>query len=134
MKRILNGAVIEAVARQPSILLMDNLDHICCNPDTLEEDINGEAPLSSRSAEYLVDMLHAARRGGATITLIGISRNQSALNPVLLNVKGGNQLFGKIVKLSPPNLVSPSLCQVTLTISCTVIACYKYRDITIIGW
>ena len=106
MRRVLNGAVLEAAYKQPSILFIDNLDEFCMDPPPVEFDAAGDGPLSIRATEYLVDMLNEARTKGASITLIAVSHSKSTLNPTLRRVKGGCQIFGKVIELCPPNLVS----------------------------
>jgi peroxin-1 len=124
VRRVLNGAVLEAAYKQPSILFIDNLDEFCMDPPPVEFDAAGDGPLSIRATEYLVDMLNEARTKGASITLIAVSHSKSTLNPTLRRVKGGCQIFGKVIELCPPNLTERldilSTCFTNRSVNCSM--------------
>ncbi|NWI88119.1 PEX1 factor, partial [Pitta sordida] len=88
IRKILEEAFLEAVWRQPSILLMDDLDHIVGVPSTPEHENTPETLQSNRLAYVLKDLIKEVISMGSMIALIATSQSERSLHPSLVSAQG----------------------------------------------
>ncbi|XP_038248322.1 peroxisome biogenesis factor 1 isoform X4 [Dermochelys coriacea] len=93
---------LEAAWRQPSILLMDDLDHIVGVPSTPEHENSPEAVQSYRLAHVLKDVIKELISMGSLIALIATSQSEHSLHPSLVSGQG-THIFQCFKHIQPPD-------------------------------
>uniref|UniRef100_A0A8C2TDE2 Peroxisomal biosis factor 1 n=1 Tax=Coturnix japonica TaxID=93934 RepID=A0A8C2TDE2_COTJA len=88
IRKNVEEAFLEASWRQPSIILMDDLDHIVGVPPTPEHENSPEAVQSTRLAYVLKDLIKEVISLGSLIALIATSQSEHALHPCLVSAQG----------------------------------------------
>ncbi|NXU43791.1 PEX1 factor, partial [Drymodes brunneopygia] len=88
IRKIMEEAFLEAAWRQPSILLMDDLDHIVGVPSTPEHENSPETVQSNRLAYVLKDLMKEVISMGSLIALIATSQSEHSLQPSLVSAQG----------------------------------------------
>ncbi|NXL88575.1 PEX1 factor, partial [Alectura lathami] len=88
IRKNVEEAFLEASWRQPSILLMDDLDHIVGVPPTPEHENSPETVQSNRLAYVLKDLIKEVISTGSLIALIATSQSEHALHPSLVSAQG----------------------------------------------
>ncbi|KAI6074538.1 Peroxisome biogenesis factor 1 isoform X2 [Aix galericulata] len=85
IRKNVEEAFLEASWRQPSILLMDDLDHIVGVPSTPEHENTPETIQSNRLA---YDLIKEVISMGSLIAFIATSQSEHALHPSLVSAQG----------------------------------------------
>ncbi|XP_074840846.1 peroxisomal ATPase PEX1 isoform X2 [Carettochelys insculpta] len=93
---------LEAAWRQPSILLMDDLDHIVGVPSTPEQETSPEAIQSYRLTHVLKDVIKEVISMGSLIALIATSQSERSLHPSLVSAQG-THIFQCFKHIQPPD-------------------------------
>ncbi|XP_050795457.1 peroxisomal ATPase PEX1 isoform X3 [Gopherus flavomarginatus] len=93
---------LEAAWRQPSILLMDDLDHIVGVPSTPEHENSPEAVQSYRLTHVLKDVIKEVISMGSLIALIATSQSEHSLHPSLVSGQGAH-IFQCFKHIQPPD-------------------------------
>ncbi|KFO91541.1 Peroxisome biogenesis factor 1, partial [Buceros rhinoceros silvestris] len=88
VRKNVEEAFLEAAWRQPSILLMDDLDHIVGVPPTPEHENSPETIQSNRLAYVLKDLIKEVISMGSLIALIATSQSEHSLHPSLVSAQG----------------------------------------------
>ncbi|NWV68293.1 PEX1 factor, partial [Malurus elegans] len=88
IRKNVEEAFLEAAWRQPSILLMDDLDHIVGVPSTPEHENSPETVQSNRLAYVLKDLMKEVISMGSLIALIATSQSEHSLHPSLVSAQG----------------------------------------------
>uniref|UniRef100_H0YTB9 Peroxisomal ATPase PEX1 n=1 Tax=Taeniopygia guttata TaxID=59729 RepID=H0YTB9_TAEGU len=88
IRKHVEEAFLEAAWRQPSILLMDDLDHIVGVPSTPEHENSPETVQSNRLAYVLKDLMKEVISMGSLIALIATSQSEHSLHPSLVSAQG----------------------------------------------
>ncbi|XP_048161532.1 peroxisome biogenesis factor 1 isoform X1 [Corvus hawaiiensis] len=88
IRKNVEEAFLEAAWRQPSILLMDDLDHIVGVPSTPEHENSPETIQSNRLAYVLKDLMKEVISMGSLIALIATSQSEHSLHPSLVSAQG----------------------------------------------
>ncbi|KAM9024812.1 peroxisomal ATPase PEX1 isoform 5-T5 [Ara ararauna] len=88
IRKNVEEAFLEAAWRQPSILLMDDLDHIVGVPSTPEHENSPETVQSNRLAYVLKDLIKEVISMGSLIALIATSQSEHSLHPSLVSAQG----------------------------------------------
>ncbi|NXB98165.1 PEX1 factor, partial [Orthonyx spaldingii] len=88
IRKNVEEAFLEAAWRQPSILLMDDLDHIVGVPSTPEHENSPETVQSHRLAYVLKDLMKEVTSMGSLIALIATSQSEHSLHPSLVSAQG----------------------------------------------
>ncbi|XP_053914630.1 peroxisomal ATPase PEX1 isoform X4 [Cuculus canorus] len=88
IRKNVEEAFLEATWRQPSILLMDDLDHIVGVPSTPEHENSPETVQSNRFAYVLKDLIKEVISMGSLIALIATSQSEHSLHPSLISSQG----------------------------------------------
>uniref|UniRef100_A0A7M4F545 Peroxisomal biosis factor 1 n=1 Tax=Crocodylus porosus TaxID=8502 RepID=A0A7M4F545_CROPO len=122
IRKKVEEAFLEAAWRQPSILLMDDLDHIVGVPSAPEHENSPEAVQSNRLAHVLKDVIKEVISMGSLIALIATSQSEHSLHPSLVSAQGIH-MFQCFKHIQPPN--QEQRCQMLCSIienklSCTV--------------
>lgn len=89
---------------QPSLLLLDDLDHAMPLVSDAQEQVREEGINSINKTQVFRDVLYSARKKGAQILVVASAQNQHLLNKDLLTSQG-RQTFDKILEMQPPSLV-----------------------------
>ncbi|XP_067859344.1 peroxisome biogenesis factor 1 isoform X2 [Heptranchias perlo] len=92
----------EAAWRQPSIVLLDDLDHITGAVSTPEHEHSAEAILSKQLSQVLKYLIAEAVSQGTLIALIATSISEYTLHPSLVCAQGSH-IFQCIEGISLPN-------------------------------
>ncbi|NWY72453.1 PEX1 factor, partial [Erithacus rubecula] len=88
IRKHVEEAFLEAAWRQPSILLMDDLDHIVGVPSTPEHENSPETVQSNRLSYVLKDLVKEVISMGSLIALIATSQSEHSLHPSLVSAQG----------------------------------------------
>uniref|UniRef100_A0A8D0G2W0 Peroxisomal ATPase PEX1 n=1 Tax=Sphenodon punctatus TaxID=8508 RepID=A0A8D0G2W0_SPHPU len=88
IRKKVEEAFIEAAWRQPSIILLDDLDHIVGVSSTPEQENSPEAVQSNRLAHVLKDVIKEVISMGSLIALIATSQSEHSLHSSLVSAQG----------------------------------------------
>ncbi|KAM9386859.1 peroxisomal ATPase PEX1 [Phaethornis superciliosus] len=88
IRKSVEEAFLEAAWRQPSILLIDDLDHIAGVPSTPEHENSPEMIQCNRLAYVLKDLIKEVISMGSLIALIATSQSEHSLHPSLVSAQG----------------------------------------------
>ncbi|XP_078596672.1 peroxisomal ATPase PEX1-like isoform X2 [Branchiostoma floridae x Branchiostoma japonicum] len=95
-------AVGEATWHQPSVILLDDLDHVTSNATSPEQEMSGEAMYSNHLAQVVRDMVEREIRAGTCLALIATCQSKLSIHPSLIASRGLH-IFQSIVEIKPPN-------------------------------
>ncbi|XP_013974517.1 peroxisome biogenesis factor 1 isoform X4 [Canis lupus familiaris] len=95
-------AFSEATWRQPSVILLDDLDLIVGVPAAPEHEHGPEAVQSQRLAHALSDMMKEFISMGSLVAVIATSQSQHSLHPWLVSAQGIH-IFQCVQHIQPPN-------------------------------
>ncbi|XP_077159042.1 peroxisomal ATPase PEX1 isoform X2 [Paroedura picta] len=102
IRKKLEEAFLEAVWRQPSVILLDDLDHMVGIPLSPEHENSPEAVQSTRLAHVLKDLIKEATCTCSLITLIATSPSEQLLHSSIVSAQG-NHLFQSFQHIQAPN-------------------------------
>nr|XP_035969209.1 peroxisome biogenesis factor 1 isoform X4 [Halichoerus grypus] len=102
VQKTLELAFSEAAWRQPSVILLDDLDLIVGRPAVPEHEHGPEAVQSQRLAHALSDMMKEFISMGSLVALIATSQSQHSLHPSLVSAQGIH-VFQCVHHIQPPN-------------------------------
>ncbi|XP_064431342.1 peroxisomal ATPase PEX1 isoform X3 [Mirounga angustirostris] len=102
VQKTLELAFSEAAWRQPSVILLDDLDLIVGRPAVPEHEHGPEAVQSQRLAHALSDMMKEFISMGSLVALIATSQSQHSLHPSLVSTQGIH-VFQCVHHIQPPN-------------------------------
>ncbi|XP_062425100.1 peroxisomal ATPase PEX1 isoform X2 [Rhea pennata] len=113
IRKSMEEAFLEAAWRQPSILLMDDLDQIVGIPSTPEHENSPETVQSNRLAYVLKDLIKEVVSMGSLIALIATSQSEHSLHPSLVSAQGTHifQCF-QCIQSPDQNQRSEMLCSI----------------------
>ena len=112
----------DAASHQPSIVFLDNLDHLISAPTSGMAETAGDALYSTKLAQSksskrkglgkkylficlaLCDLVINELHRGSVIALIATSRSRDSLHPTLMP-RRGQHVFKKVLELKAPNKV-----------------------------
>nr|XP_033787031.1 peroxisome biogenesis factor 1 isoform X2 [Geotrypetes seraphini] len=84
----LEETIAEAVWRQPSVILLDDMDHIAGVPPSPEQEQTPEALQNRRVAQALKDKMKDVIFQGSLIAVIATSQSEHSLHPSLVSTQG----------------------------------------------
>nr|XP_020016772.1 peroxisome biogenesis factor 1 isoform X1 [Castor canadensis] len=102
IQKTLESAFSEAVWRQPSVVLLDDLDLIAGLPAGPEHEHSPDALQSQRLAHALNDIIKDFISMGSLVALIATSQFQHSLHPLLISAQGIH-IFQCVQHIQPPN-------------------------------
>ncbi|XP_032159901.1 peroxisome biogenesis factor 1 isoform X1 [Mustela erminea] len=102
VQKTLELAFSEAAWRQPSVILLDDLDLIVGLPAVPEHEHSPEAAQSQRLAHALSDMMKELISTGSLVALIATSQSQHSLHPLLVSAQGIH-IFQCVQHIQPPD-------------------------------
>ncbi|XP_021562572.1 peroxisome biogenesis factor 1 [Carlito syrichta] len=102
IQKALAVAFSEAAWRQPSVILLDDLDLLMGPPAVLEQEHSPDATQSRRLAHALNDMTKEFISMGSLVALIATSQSQHSLHPFLVSAQGVH-IFQCVQHIQPPN-------------------------------
>uniref|UniRef100_A0AAZ3NQ93 Peroxisomal ATPase PEX1 n=1 Tax=Oncorhynchus tshawytscha TaxID=74940 RepID=A0AAZ3NQ93_ONCTS len=102
VRQILEEVFEQAVWRQPSVVLLDDLDHVTGAPTSPEHEHGPEALLRLHIAQSLRDMVHDVVVRSSLVSLVVSSHSEHSLHPSLREVQGSHFLQG-FIHIQPPD-------------------------------
>ncbi|XP_076980043.1 peroxisomal ATPase PEX1 isoform X2 [Tamandua tetradactyla] len=102
IQKTVEMAFTEAVWRQPSVVLLDDLDLIVGLPTLPEHEHSPDAVQSLRLAHALNDMIKEFISMGSLVALIATSQSQHSLHPLLVSAQGIH-IFQSFQHIHPPS-------------------------------
>ncbi|XP_041531291.1 peroxisome biogenesis factor 1 isoform X5 [Microtus oregoni] len=102
IQKVLEVAFSEAAWRQPSVVLLDDLDVIAGLPSVPEQEHSPEAVQNQRLAHALNDIIKEFVSMGSLVALIATSQFQHSLHSSLVSAQGVHT-FQCIQHIQPPN-------------------------------
>ncbi|XP_029444729.1 peroxisome biogenesis factor 1 [Rhinatrema bivittatum] len=88
IRQKIEEAIAEAAWRQPSVILLDDLDHIVGVPSSPEQEQTPEMLQSRHLAQALKDMMQELIFQGTLIAVIATSQSEHSLHPSLTSAQG----------------------------------------------
>ncbi|XP_024920933.1 peroxisome biogenesis factor 1 isoform X3 [Cynoglossus semilaevis] len=102
--------------RQPSVVLLDDLDHLAGAPTSPEHEHGPEALLQQHVAQSLKDVVDEVAAHSSLVCLIITSHSEHSLHPSLTEVQGSHFIQG-YVRIQPPDQVQRAEILQRLTLS-----------------
>ncbi|KAL4629882.1 peroxisome biogenesis factor 1 isoform X3 [Arapaima gigas] len=102
IRRHLDEVFEQAVWRQPSVVLLDDLDHMAGAASSLEQERGAEAVRSLQLAQSLRAVVNKAILNGSLVALISTSQSAHSLHPSLVKVQGSH-FFQCFTSLQSPD-------------------------------
>uniref|UniRef100_H3DHX2 Peroxisomal ATPase PEX1 n=1 Tax=Tetraodon nigroviridis TaxID=99883 RepID=H3DHX2_TETNG len=102
VRQILQDAFEEAEWRQPSVVLLDDLDRVAGAPASPGHEHGPEALLQHHVAQSLMDAADEAARRSALVCLIITSSSEQSLHPCLTEARGSHLIQG-FLRLQTPD-------------------------------
>ncbi|XP_041483550.1 peroxisome biogenesis factor 1-like [Lytechinus variegatus] len=100
IRKIWEEAFDEAAWRQPSVILLDDLDHVTAAPLGPEQEMGPEATYNSRLAQVLKDLVTNEINEGSRIALLATCSSKKSIHQSLLSSRGLH-LFQSCLEISP---------------------------------
>ncbi|KAF7691336.1 peroxisome biogenesis factor 1 isoform X2 [Silurus meridionalis] len=104
VRRRLDEVFEQAVWRQPSVVLLDDLDHMTGAATTPEQEQGVEAVLHHHITQSLKDLVDEVVERSSLVTLLVTAQNEHTLHPVLTEVQGSH-FFQSFCKIDTPDQV-----------------------------
>ncbi|XP_030003125.1 peroxisomal ATPase PEX1 [Sphaeramia orbicularis] len=102
VRQMLKDIFEEAEWRQPSVVLLDDLDHIAGAPSSPEHEHGPEAVLQQHIAQSLKDVVDEAVVQASLVCLIITSQSEHTLHPSLTELQGSHFIQG-FSHIQPPD-------------------------------
>ncbi|XP_020487237.2 peroxisome biogenesis factor 1 [Labrus bergylta] len=102
VRHILQDVFEQAEWRQPSVVLLDDLDHVTGAPTSPEHEHGPEALLQLHIAQSLRDVVDEVLIHSSLVCLIITSQSEHSLHPSLTEVQGSHFIQG-FVHIQPPD-------------------------------
>uniref|UniRef100_A0A8D3DNN4 Peroxisomal ATPase PEX1 n=1 Tax=Scophthalmus maximus TaxID=52904 RepID=A0A8D3DNN4_SCOMX len=105
VRQMLQDVFEQAEWRQPSVVLLDDLDHVTGTPTSPEHEQGPEALLQQHIAQSLKDVVDEVVIHSSLVCLIITSQSEHSLHPSLTEVQGSHFIQG-FVDIQPPDQVN----------------------------
>uniref|UniRef100_A0A3Q2QG12 Peroxisomal ATPase PEX1 n=1 Tax=Fundulus heteroclitus TaxID=8078 RepID=A0A3Q2QG12_FUNHE len=102
VRQILQDTFEQAEWGQPSVVLLDDLDHLTHAPTSPEHEHGPEALLQQHVAQSLSDVVDEVLLHSGLVCLIVTSQSEHSLHPSLTEVRGSHLIQG-FVNIQPPD-------------------------------
>ncbi|KAM6974793.1 peroxisomal ATPase PEX1 [Tautogolabrus adspersus] len=102
VRQLLQGVFEQAEWQQPSVVLLDDLDHLTGAPTSPEHEHGPEALLQLHIAQSLRDVVDEVLIHSSLVCLIITSQSEHSLHPSLTEVQGSHFIQG-FVHIQPPD-------------------------------
>nr|XP_054601293.1 peroxisome biogenesis factor 1 [Nothobranchius furzeri] len=102
VRQILQDVFEQAEWRQPSVILLDDLDHLTRAPTSPEHEHGPEALLQQHIAQGLKDLVDEVVEHSSLVSLIITSQSEHSLHPSLTEVQGSHYIQG-FISIQPPD-------------------------------
>ncbi|AWP21749.1 putative peroxisome biogenesis factor 1 [Scophthalmus maximus] len=102
VRQMLQDVFEHAEWRQPSVVLLDDLDHVTGTPTSPEHEQGPEALLQQHIAQSLKDVVDEVVIHSSLVCLIITSQSEHSLHPSLTEVQGSHFIQG-FVDIQPPD-------------------------------
>uniref|UniRef100_A0A3B5ALH1 Peroxisomal ATPase PEX1 n=1 Tax=Stegastes partitus TaxID=144197 RepID=A0A3B5ALH1_9TELE len=104
VRQILQDIFEQAEWKQPSVVLLDDLDHLARAPTSPEHEHGPEALLQQHIAQSLKDVVDEVVVHSSLVCLVITSQSEQSLQPSLTEVQGSRFIQG-FVNIQPPDQV-----------------------------
>ncbi|PWA15107.1 hypothetical protein CCH79_00008874 [Gambusia affinis] len=104
VKQILQDMFEQAEWGQPSVVLLDDLDHLTHSATSPEHEHGPEALLQQHIAQSVCDVVDEAVLHSSLVCLIITSQSEHSLHPSLTEIQGSHLIQG-FVNIQPPDQV-----------------------------
>ncbi|XP_062846764.1 peroxisome biogenesis factor 1 isoform X2 [Trichomycterus rosablanca] len=104
IKQRLEEVFEQAVWKQPSVVLLDDLDHVTGAASTPEQEHGAEAVLHQHVAQSLKDVVDDVMSRCALVTLLVTAQSEHSLHPSLTEVQGSH-FFQSFCKINAPDQI-----------------------------
>uniref|UniRef100_UPI0037E7EAED peroxisomal ATPase PEX1 n=1 Tax=Semicossyphus pulcher TaxID=241346 RepID=UPI0037E7EAED len=104
VRQMLQDVFEQAEWRQPSVVLLDDLDHVTGAPTSPEHEHGPEALLQLHIAQSLKDVVDETVGHSSLVCLIVTSQSEHSLHPSLTEVQGSHFIQG-FAHIQPPDQV-----------------------------
>ncbi|XP_015227895.1 PREDICTED: peroxisome biogenesis factor 1 isoform X1 [Cyprinodon variegatus] len=102
VRQVLQDVFEQAEWGQPSVVLLDDLDHLTHAPSSAEHEHGPEALLQQHIAQSLYDIVDEAVLHSSLVCLIITSQSEHSLHPSLTEVQGSHLIQG-FLNIQPPD-------------------------------
>ncbi|XP_049607681.1 peroxisomal ATPase PEX1 isoform X1 [Syngnathus scovelli] len=102
IRQTLRDVFTQAEWKQPSVVLLDDLDHVSRAPTTPEHEHGPEALLYLHVAQSLLDLVNEMMEEDTLMCLIATSESKCSLHGTLTQVQG-THFFQAFVHIQPPD-------------------------------
>ncbi|KAM9838240.1 peroxisomal ATPase PEX1 [Aulostomus maculatus] len=102
VRQMLQDVFVQAEWRQPSVVLLDDVDHMAGAPTSPEHEHGPEALLQQLIAQSLQDIVDEMVVHGSLVCLIITSQGEHTLHPSLAEVQGSHFIQG-FAHIKPPD-------------------------------
>ncbi|XP_058475676.1 peroxisome biogenesis factor 1 [Solea solea] len=102
VRQTLQGVFEQAEWRQPSVVLLDDLDHVTGAPASPEHEHGPEALLQQHIAQSLKDVVDEMVLHSSLVCLVITSQSEHSLHPSLTEVQGSH-IIQRFVNIQPPD-------------------------------
>lgn len=91
--------------RRPSVLFLDDLDHLATSSSGPEQDMSGLASYHTRVAEVLRDLMQREACNGSPIAVVASAVSSNSIHSLLVKAKG-DHIFTRMIEIKPPNQIN----------------------------
>ncbi|XP_077405262.1 peroxisomal ATPase PEX1 isoform X2 [Vanacampus margaritifer] len=102
VRQTLRRVFTQAEWKQPSVVLLDDLDHVTRAPTSPEHELGPEALLHLHVAQSLLDLVNEMMERDALMCLMVTSESETSLHGALTQVQG-THFFQAFAHLQPPD-------------------------------
>ncbi|KAM9738387.1 peroxisomal ATPase PEX1 isoform 1-T1 [Menidia menidia] len=102
VRHILRDVFEQAEWKQPSVVLLDDLDHVTRAPSSPEQEHGPEALLRLHIAQSVMDVVDEVVLDSSLVCLVITSQSEDSLHPALTEVSGSHFIQGT-VNIQPPD-------------------------------
>ncbi|CAL1268220.1 unnamed protein product [Larinioides sclopetarius] len=95
--------VNEAVQKQPSLLLFEDLDYIASCPASHEQEIGPDGVYFSNIVQTFIHVMKKISFSNGRVAVMVTSQSTHSLHPSLVNTKG-RHMFQTVIEIQPPNI------------------------------
>ncbi|XP_077987933.1 peroxisomal ATPase PEX1-like [Glandiceps talaboti] len=105
IRKVWEEAFQEAFWRQPSVIILDDLDHVTSAPLGPEQEVGPEAVYNTRVAQTFKDIIMSSLSSNHKIVVIATSKSQKTIHSSLVATRG-THIFQSIIEMTPPDLTA----------------------------
>lgn len=97
------AALAEAVHREPSVLLFDDLDQLASAPATPEQEVGPDGIYFSKIAQVFLSIINSITCQQNKVVIVATSKSVHTVHPSLISTRGLHT-FRSVIELPPPSI------------------------------